>query len=108
MRPAERGQEQWANRSFGSQEKETESIDDDVRETNFELQTFVAKVVEELKILKEKYPKTPVVAITGWGPQPQALAVEAHADHVLEKPFDIRELERLVIGLISERVTTKQ
>ena len=58
-----------------------------------------------IKILKEKYPETPVVAITGWGPQPQALAVEAHADHVLEKPFDIKELERLVIGLISKRVT---
>ena len=58
-----------------------------------------------IKILKQKYPKTPVVAITGWGPQPQALAVEAHADHVLEKPFDIKELERLVIGLISKRVT---
>ena len=60
-----------------------------------------------IKILKEKYPKTPVVAITGWGPQPQALAVEAHADHVLEKPFDIEELERLVVSLISKRVTTK-
>lgn len=61
-----------------------------------------------IKILKQKYPKTPVVAITGWGPQPQALAVEAHADHVLEKPFDIKELERLVLGLLTTKVATKQ
>jgi DNA-binding response OmpR family regulator len=61
-----------------------------------------------IKILKEKYPKTPVVAITGWGPQPQALAVEAQADHVLEKPFDIKELERLVLALLNTTITTKQ
>jgi DNA-binding response OmpR family regulator len=61
-----------------------------------------------IKIVKQKYPKTPVVAITGWGPQPQALAVEAHADHVLEKPFDIKELESLVKRLLSREVTAKQ
>lgn len=60
-----------------------------------------------ISILKEKYPETPVVAITGWGPQPQALAIEANADHVLEKPFDIKELEGLVKDLLSRRVTTK-
>jgi DNA-binding response OmpR family regulator len=40
--------------------------------------------------------------------KPQALAVEAHADHVLEKPFDIKELESLVKRLLSREVTAKQ
>lgn len=60
-----------------------------------------------ISIIKEKYPETPVVAITGWGEHPEALAIEAQADHVLEKPFDLQELNQLVEGLISTKVATK-
>jgi DNA-binding NtrC family response regulator len=60
-----------------------------------------------ISIIKEKYPETPVVAITGWGEHPEALAIEAQADHVLEKPFDLQELNQLVEGLLSTKVATK-
>jgi DNA-binding NtrC family response regulator len=60
-----------------------------------------------ISIIKEKYPETPVVAITGWGEHPEALAIEAQADHVLEKPFDLQELNQLVEGLISTKVATQ-
>jgi DNA-binding NtrC family response regulator len=61
-----------------------------------------------ISIIKEKHPETPVVAITGWGEHPEALAIEAQADHVLEKPFDLQELNQLVEGLLSTKVATKQ
>lgn len=61
-----------------------------------------------ISIIKEKYPETPVVAITGWGEHPEALAIEAQADHVLEKPFDLQELNQLVEDLLSTKVATKQ
>ena len=37
-----------------------------------------------ISIVKEKFPQMPVVAITGWGEHPEALAREANADIVLE------------------------
>jgi DNA-binding NtrC family response regulator len=54
-----------------------------------------------ISIIKEKYPETPVVAITGWGEHPEALAIEAQADH------DLQELNQLVEGLISTKVATQ-
>jgi DNA-binding NtrC family response regulator len=55
-----------------------------------------------ISIIKSKYPKIPVIAITGWGEHPEALATEAKADIVLEKPFDLSELEALVANLLSK------
>ena len=54
-----------------------------------------------ISIAKQKYPDTPVIAITGWGEHPESLAKEAHADVVLEKPFKLPELEQLVKKLLN-------
>jgi DNA-binding NtrC family response regulator len=57
-----------------------------------------------ISIIKKKYPGTPVIAITGWGEHPGALATEAEADLVLDKPFELVDLERHVAGLLVGRV----
>jgi DNA-binding NtrC family response regulator len=54
-----------------------------------------------ISIIKKKYPGTPVIAITGWGEHPGALATEAEADLVLDKPFELVDLDRHVADLIS-------
>jgi DNA-binding response OmpR family regulator len=56
-----------------------------------------------ISILKKEFPGTPVVAITGWGEHPEALAIEANADMVLEKPFDLEELEQSITALLEKR-----
>lgn len=48
-----------------------------------------------ISIIKKKFPVTPVIAITGWGRHPEALAAEADVDAVLEKPFELSELDKL-------------
>jgi DNA-binding response OmpR family regulator len=54
-------------------------------------------------IVKERYPKVPVIAITGWGEHPEALATEANADIVLEKPFELDEFHRIIRELLSRK-----
>jgi DNA-binding response OmpR family regulator len=54
-----------------------------------------------ISILKKEFPDTPVVAITGYGEHPEALALEANADVVMEKPFDLDDLERKVNDLLA-------
>ena len=54
-----------------------------------------------ISIVKEKYPKVPVIAITGWGEHPEALATEAKADIVLEKPFELDEFNNIIKDLLS-------
>jgi DNA-binding response OmpR family regulator len=56
-----------------------------------------------ISIIKKKFPDIPVVAITGWGEHPEALAAEAQADIVLEKPFELTELEKKVGALLSQK-----
>jgi DNA-binding NtrC family response regulator len=56
-----------------------------------------------ISIIKKKYPGTPVIAITGWGEHPGALATEAQADLVLDKPFELVDLDRHVADLISKK-----
>jgi DNA-binding NtrC family response regulator len=56
-----------------------------------------------ISIIKKKYPDTRVVAITGWGEHPEALATEAEADYVLEKPFELSELDKLIKKLLSSK-----
>jgi DNA-binding NtrC family response regulator len=56
-----------------------------------------------ISIIKKKYPGTPVIAITGWGEHPGALATEAEADLVLDKPFELVDLDRHVADLISKK-----
>ena len=54
-----------------------------------------------ISIIKKKYTGIPVIAITGWGEHPGALATEAQADIVLEKPIELPELEKLVTDLLA-------
>ena len=56
-----------------------------------------------ISIVKEKYPQLPVVAITGWGEHPEALAREANADIVLEKPIELVKLDQIISDLISKK-----
>jgi DNA-binding response OmpR family regulator len=60
-----------------------------------------------ISIIKKKYPGTPVIAITGWGEHPGALATEADADLVLDKPFELTELDRHVRELLAKRALNK-
>ncbi|MFC1516779.1 response regulator [Thermodesulfobacteriota bacterium] len=54
-----------------------------------------------ISIMKKKYPDIPVIAITGWGEHPEALATDARADLVLEKPFELPELEAAITDMLS-------
>ena len=54
-----------------------------------------------ISIIKKKYPSIPVIAITGWGEHPGALASEAEANVVIDKPFDLSDLDRQVTELLS-------
>lgn len=54
-----------------------------------------------ISIVKKKYPDLPVIAITGWGEHPEALAKEANADVVMEKPFKLPELEKTARKLLA-------
>jgi DNA-binding NtrC family response regulator len=54
-----------------------------------------------VSIIKKKYPSIPVIAITGWGEHPGALASEAEANMVIDKPFDLSDLDRQVTELLS-------
>jgi len=56
-----------------------------------------------ISIIKKKYAGTPVIAITGWGEHPGALATEAQADIVLEKPIELPELDKLVSELLGKK-----
>lgn len=56
-----------------------------------------------ISIIKKKYPGTPVIAITGWGEHPGALATEAEADLVLDKPFELMDLDRHVAELLIKK-----
>lgn len=53
-----------------------------------------------ISIVKERYPKIPIIAITGWGEHPEALATEAKADIVLEKPFELEEFLNIIQDLL--------
>ena len=44
----------------------------------------------------------PVIGITGWGEYPEALAKEAKADLVMEKPVRLSKLEKAVRDLLNQ------
>lgn len=54
-----------------------------------------------ISITRKMSPDTRIIAITGWGDHPGALASEAAADMVLNKPIDLFEIERLLMKLLS-------
>ncbi|CAB5115901.1 hypothetical protein D3OALGA1CA_2723 [Olavius algarvensis associated proteobacterium Delta 3] len=55
-----------------------------------------------IKVLKKKYPKIPIIAMTGYGQHPEAMAAEAEADIILKKPIELPKLEESVISLLSQ------
>jgi DNA-binding response OmpR family regulator len=56
-----------------------------------------------ISIVKKKFPAICIVAITGWGEHPEALAIKAQADRVLRKPFELAEFEKIITDLIAEK-----
>lgn len=56
-----------------------------------------------ISIVKKRSPDVPIIAITGWGEHPEALAKEARADVVLEKPVELSDLEETVQELLAQR-----
>jgi DNA-binding NtrC family response regulator len=56
-----------------------------------------------ISIIKKKYPGTPVIAITGWGEHPGALANEAEANLVMDKPFELPDLDKNVTELLEKK-----
>ena len=59
--------------------------------------------VAVISIVKKKYPKIPIIAITGWGEHPESLAEEAEADLVLEKPFELTELDNFTQDILNRK-----
>ncbi len=53
-----------------------------------------------ISIVKKEHPDVKVIAMTGWGDHPGALASEADADMVLYKPVDLFKIESLIKNLI--------
>lgn len=54
-----------------------------------------------ISIVKKEYPHLKIIAMTGYGDQPGALASEAEADVVLFKPIDLFKIENTVAELIN-------
>lgn len=54
-----------------------------------------------IAITKRQYPDMRIIAITGWGDHPGALASEADADIVLYKPVDLFKIEALLTDLLT-------
>ncbi|MBN2419502.1 MAG: response regulator [Deltaproteobacteria bacterium] len=52
--------------------------------------------------LKEKHPEIPVIAITGYGKEPEAAAMEKKADIVLPKPVKMAVLKEHVEKLLDK------
>lgn len=55
-----------------------------------------------ITIVKKEFTHLKIIAITGYGDQPGALASEAKADIVLFKPIDLFKIEDTVASLLSD------
>jgi DNA-binding response OmpR family regulator len=56
-----------------------------------------------ISIVRKKYPGIPIVAITAWRGDVEASGKKIDADLILEKPFQIPELEKSVSKLLANR-----
>jgi DNA-binding response OmpR family regulator len=56
-----------------------------------------------ISVIKKRFPDLPVIAMTGWGEHPSALARDAKADLVLNKPFELEDLDWHVAGLLARK-----
>jgi DNA-binding NtrC family response regulator len=54
-----------------------------------------------ISIVKKEFPDMKIIAMTGYGDQPGALASEAEADIVLFKPVDLFKIENTVSKLLN-------
>lgn len=61
-----------------------------------------------ISIVKKEYPHLKIIAMTGYGDQPGALASEAAADIVLFKPIDLFKIENTVSELINQANNNKK
>ena len=61
-----------------------------------------------IAIVKKEYPHLKIIAMTGYGDQPGALASEAQADVVLFKPIDLFKIENTVSELIEHNTENKK
>jgi len=78
-------------------------LDNESREFNLLITDLIMPHISGvgiISIVKKKYPDFPIIAITGWGDFPEALAAEAKADYILKKPFQLVELEKKVKELL--------
>ena len=50
--------------------------------------------------LKDKRPQIPVIAITGFGREPEAAAMEKKADLVLAKPVKMTQLKQHIVKML--------
>ncbi|MBN1848057.1 MAG: response regulator [Deltaproteobacteria bacterium] len=51
--------------------------------------------------LKGKFPHIPVIAITGYGKEPESAAMEKKADLVLAKPVKMSDLKKYISDLLT-------
>jgi len=56
-----------------------------------------------ISILKKKYPGIPIIAITAWRGDIEDAGKKIEADLILEKPFQISDLEEIVLELLSNK-----
>lgn len=56
-----------------------------------------------ISILKKKYPGVPIIAITAWRGDIETTEKKIDADFVLEKPFKLPDLEKIVLEMLSNR-----
>ncbi len=56
-----------------------------------------------ISIVKKEYPDLKIIAMTGYGDQPGALASEAKADFVFFKPVELFKIENKVSELINHK-----
>jgi len=56
-----------------------------------------------ISILKKKYPGIPIIAITGWRGDIEATGNRIKADLLIEKPFELSELEESISVLLTTR-----
>ena len=59
--------------------------------------------VAVISMIKKRNPNIPVIAITGYGEEPEALAREANANFVMEKPFKLNKLHKTIQKLLDEK-----
>ena len=54
-----------------------------------------------VSVIKKKAPEKPVIAMTGWEHHPEDLETNPKADSLLEKPFEMEELDQAIGKFLS-------